>query len=39
MTDALMKAGRLGTSFARACYVCRQHSSAFVLASVFVVAS
>jgi len=39
MTDALIKAGRPEMSCARACYVGREYSSAFVLASVFVVAS
>jgi len=38
MTDALIKAGRADTSCARACYVGRWYSSAFVVASVFVVA-
>jgi len=36
MTDALIKAGRPNTSWAHACYVGRQYSSAFVVASVFV---
>jgi len=39
MTDALIKAGRPHTSCARACYVGRLYFSAFVVASVFVVAS
>jgi len=39
MTDALIKAGRPDTSGARACYVGRYYSSAFVVASVFVVTS
>jgi len=38
MTDALIKAGRPDTSCACACYVGRQYFSAFVVASVFVVA-
>jgi len=39
MTDALIKAGRLDMSCVRACYVGLDYSSAFVVASVFVVAS
>jgi hypothetical protein len=40
MTDVLIKAGRPDTScaYACACYVGRLYSSAFVVASVFVVA-
>jgi len=39
MIDAVIKAGRPDTSWARACYVGRYDSSAFVAASVFLVAS
>jgi len=39
MTDALIKAGRLDTQCASACYVGRKYSSAFFVASVVVVAS
>jgi hypothetical protein len=38
-TDALIKVGRPDTSCARACYVGRYYSFAFVVVSVFVVAS
>ena len=38
MTDVLIKAGRPDRSCARACYVGRQYSSEFLVASVFVVA-
>jgi hypothetical protein len=38
MTDALIKVWKPDTSCARACYVGRLYSSAFVVASVFVVA-
>jgi len=36
MTDALIKAGRPDMSCAHACYVGREYSAAFVVASVFV---
>jgi len=39
MTDALIEAGRPDMSHTHACYVSRQYSSAFIVASVFVVAS
>ena len=39
MTDALIKAEKPDTSCAGACYVGREYSSAFVVASVFFVAS
>jgi len=35
ITDAVIKVGRPETSCARACYVGRQYSSAFVVASWF----